>query len=120
MSVSTAPMNTSTFARAAAALLILYASNAFAAGDLDRGKSLYGICATCHGPNAEGMPEMNAPALAGREEWYLVRQLENFKSGARGADPRDIYGLQMAPMARVLADAQAVEDVVAYLSGLKD
>lgn len=65
------------------------------------------------------MREMNAPALAGREEWYLVRQLQNFKSGARGANPQDIYGMQMAPMAQVLANGQAIEDVAAYLSSLK-
>jgi cytochrome c553 len=66
------------------------------------------------------MREMNAPALAGREEWYLVRQLQNFKSGVRGTDPGDIYGLQMAPMAQVLPDSQAIEDVAAYLSSLED
>jgi cytochrome c oxidase subunit II len=66
------------------------------------------------------MREMNAPALAGREEWYLIRQLRNFKSGIRGSNPQDIYGLQMAPMAQVLATDQAIEDVAAYLSSLHD
>ena len=70
--------------------------------------------------NAEGMQEMNAPAFAGREEWYLTRQLNNFKSGVRGSNPGDTYGLQMAPMAQVLADAQAIEDVAAYLGSLKN
>jgi len=105
---------------AAAAALLLSANSAFAAGDAGRGKALYAVCATCHGPNAEGMQEMNGPALAGREAWYLIRQLQNFKSGVRGSDPRDIYGLQMAPMAQVLADEQAIEDVAAYLSSLKN
>lgn len=104
---------------AAAAILLLLSSSAAAAGDAERGKSLYAVCGTCHGPNAEGMQEMNAPALAGREEWYVVRQLENFKSGIRGKDPRDTYGMQMAPMAQLLADRQAMEDVAAYLSSLK-
>jgi cytochrome c oxidase subunit II len=113
-------MNENVWVLAAAALLSLCAADAFAAGDADRGKALYAVCATCHGPNAEGMREMNAPALAGREEWYLVRQLQNFKSGARGTNPADIYGLQMAPMAQILADTQAMEDVSAYLSSLKD
>ena len=107
-----------TVALTAAALLILFARDGFAAGDEARGKALYGVCATCHGPDAQGMKEMNAPRLAGREEWYLIRQLQNFKSGARGKDPRDTYGLQMAPMAQVLADQQAIEDVAAYLRSL--
>ena len=72
-----------------------------------------------HGDQAEGMQEMNGPALAGREEWYLRRQLQNFKSGARGTDSRDLYGLQMAPMAQLLQDEQAIIDVAAYLSSLK-
>src|SRR5690606_17443114 len=101
-------------------VLLVSADTAVAAGDLDRGKALYAICATCHGPNGEGMREMNAPALAGREEWYLVRQLQNFKSGIRGGDPSDTFGRQMAPMAQVLADDQAVEDVAAYLSSLEN
>jgi cytochrome c oxidase subunit 2 len=88
-----------------------------AAGDAERGKPLYAVCATCHGPNGEGMHEMNAPALAGRESWYLVRQLENFKSGKRGGSG-DIYGQQMAPMAQLLPNAQAIDDVAAYLSSL--
>lgn len=90
-----------------------------AAGDVERGRQLYAVCATCHGPGGEGMQEMNAPALAGREEWYLKRQIENFKSGVRGTDSRDVYGRQMAPMAQVLQDDQAIADVAAFLSSLQ-
>ena len=111
-------MNKTVAQAAAATLLVLFAHNAFAAGDADRGKALYAVCATCHGAAAQGMQEMNAPALAGREEWYLIRQLQNFKSGIRGSNPKDTYGLQMAPMAQVLADQQAIEDVAAYLRSL--
>jgi cytochrome c oxidase subunit 2 len=89
-----------------------------AAGDPERGKELYGVCSTCHGERAEGLNELNAPALAGREVWYIVRQLRNFKSGARGSDPMDTYGLQMAPMAQLLPDNQAMEDVAAYVNSL--
>ena len=91
-----------------------------AAGDAARGKALYAVCSTCHGPEAKGQEDTNAPALAGREEWYLVRQLQNFKSGVRGAHPDDVYGQQMAPMAQLLADKQAMEDVAAYLHSLGD
>jgi cytochrome c553 len=104
----------------AAALVVLHAPAASAAGDIERGKALYGVCSTCHGPNGEGMREQNAPALAGREEWYIVRQLQNFRSGARGSNPADIFGQQMAPMARILASEQAIEDVAAYLNSLQN
>jgi cytochrome c oxidase subunit 2 len=99
--------------------LAVWAPQAFAQGDAERGKVLYPVCATCHGDNAQGMPDMNGPALAGREGWYLRRQLQNFKSGARGSDSRDIYGLQMAPMAQLLQDDQAIADVVAYIASLE-
>lgn len=94
-------------------------SSALAAGDATRGKAFYAVCATCHGPDAQGMQEMNAPALAGREAWYLVRQLQNFKDGVRGGHAEDVYGRQMAPMAQVLPDRQAIEDVAAYLESLR-
>jgi cytochrome c553 len=100
-------------------LLAVGAADSRAQGDPVRGEALYAVCATCHGPKGEGMQEMNGPALAGREAWYLRRQIENFKSGARGSDSRDTYGLQMAPMAQLLPDAQAIADVVAYLSSLE-
>jgi len=100
--------------------MTLYQGSILAAGDPERGKLLYGACSTCHGERAQGLHEMNAPALAGRETWYIIRQLQNFKSGVRGGDPGDTYGLQMAPMAQLLPDKQAMEDVAAYLNGLGD
>lgn len=100
-------------------LLAIGPADSQAQGDPVRGEGLYAVCATCHGPKGEGMQEMNGPALAGREAWYLRRQIENFKSGARGGDSRDTYGLQMAPMAQLLPDAQAIADVVAYISSLE-
>lgn len=102
-----------------ALLLGLWSLAGNAAGDTERGQALFAVCTTCHGDRAQGLQEMNAPALAGREEWYLRRQLQNFKSGARGTDSSDIYGLQMAPMAQLLQDEQAIADVAAYLASLK-
>lgn len=98
--------------------LIWPALDVQAQGDAERGKGLYAVCSTCHGPNGEGMQEMNAPRLAGRETWYLVRQMENFKNGVRGTNEDDVYGRQMAPMAQILPDRQAMEDVAAYLASV--
>ena len=105
---------------AIAALVSLFATNAIAAGDPERGKAFYATCGACHGPNGEGMEALNAPALAGPEEWYLIRQLQNFKSGVRGTNPGDVYGMQMAPMAQTLPTPQAIEDVAAYINSLGD
>ncbi len=96
-------------------ILVLLASPwAWAAGDPESGKALYAVCAACHGPNGEGVRAMNAPKLAGLEPWYIKRQIDLFKAGARGG-PGDVYGAQMRPMAMTLASAQAVEDVIAYI-----
>jgi cytochrome c553 len=42
-------------------------------------------CASCHGPNAEGVAAF--PRLAGQHVEYLVAQLEGFKSGLRSNAP---------------------------------
>ena len=103
---------------AIAAFVSLFATSAFAAGDADRGKALYATCGACHGANAEGMEALNAPKLAGQEEWYVIRQLKNFKDGVRGTNPKDTFGMQMAPMAMTLPTEQAMEDVAAYIKSL--
>lgn len=88
-------------------------------GDLSHGKALYQSCATCHGVQGQGNPELNAPRLAGQNDWYLIRQLENFKSGARGAEADDIRGRQMRLSVDVLKDETAIRDVVSYINTLK-
>ncbi len=84
-------------------------------GDPNRGKALYTTCIACHGPDALGMKTMNSPKLTIQQDWYILRQLKNFKEGIRGANPKDIYGMQMRPMAMVLADEKAMKDVIAYI-----
>ncbi|MDT8399108.1 MAG: c-type cytochrome [Pseudomonadales bacterium] len=102
----------------ALSVLAALSSGAMAAGDAARGKTLYATCGACHGPNGEGMQALNAPALAGQADWYIIRQLQNFKSGIRGTNPKDIFGMQMAPMAMTLPNDQAMEDVAAYIKTL--
>ena len=94
------------------------ALNAYAAGDATKGKAAYAVCAACHGANGMGNKALNAPQIAGQEPWYLERQLNNFKGGIRGANPKDTYGMQMRPMALTLANDQAVSDMAAFLSSM--
>jgi cytochrome c oxidase subunit 2 len=89
------------------------------AGDQLRGKTLYVTCAACHGAKGEGNVALNAPALAARTDWYLVTQLKNFASGARGGDGADAPAAQMRAIASTLTDASAVNDVVAYINTLR-
>ncbi len=100
------------------ALGIMTAENASAAGDATKGKAAYAVCAACHGANGMGNKALNAPKIAGQEPWYLERQLKNFKGGIRGAHPKDPYGMQMRPMALILANDQAVSDMAAFLSSM--
>ncbi len=88
-------------------------------GDVEAGKKAFVTCMPCHGENGEGAKSLNAPRLSRQHDWYIVRQLNNFKSGVRGAHAKDIYGQQMRPMAQILATDEQVNDVAAYLSTLK-
>jgi len=103
-----------------ALLLGMVASAPAVAGDAGAGKGLFGACAACHGAQGEGNKAMNAPKLAGQEEWYLARQLGNFKKGIRGSAAGDTFGKQMAPMAMTLPDDAAVANVAAYIATLPD
>lgn len=98
--------------------LIAGVSGPAQAQDAAAGEASFVICKTCHGPNGEGQKALNAPALAGQFDWYIVRQLQNFKAGIRGAHKDDIYGSQMRPMAMTLADDNAVKNVASYIKTL--
>ena len=87
-------------------------------GDVKQGRKLYNACAACHGARAEGNSELQAPALAGQSDWYLVTQLERFQSGTRGFSPQDTHGAQMRAAVNALPDGAAVTNVVAYINTL--
>ncbi|MGH8195199.1 MAG: c-type cytochrome [Woeseiaceae bacterium] len=87
-------------------------------GNAAAGSERYVVCAYCHGSEGQGIEAMNAPRLAGMTDWYIARQLQNFKDGIRGAHPEDYYGKQMGFMADILQNEQAVNDVVAYINTL--
>jgi cytochrome c oxidase subunit 2 len=87
-------------------------------GNVAAGAQRYVVCAYCHGSKGQGIEAMNAPRLAGMTDWYITRQLQNFKDGIRGAHPEDYYGKQMNFMAGILQDEQAINDVVAYINTL--
>lgn len=87
-------------------------------GDVGNGKHIYNVCAYCHGGDGMGKQALNAPRLAGSSDWYISRQLDNFKTGVRGAHPKDYYGYQMGLLSITLRNEQAINDVVAYINTL--
>jgi cytochrome c oxidase subunit 2 len=88
-------------------------------GDTERGRQLFDACASCHGSAGEGNETLGAPGLAYRDDWYLRSQIEAFLSGERGSHRDDSFGQQMVPVSRVVTDAQAVVDLVAYINTLE-
>lgn len=94
-------------------------ANLVEGGDAAKGQATYALCASCHGANGEGSQPLNGPALANTSDWYLYEQLQKFKVGVRGSDPRDPIAIMMRPMALTLVDDQAMKDVVAYIMTLR-
>jgi cytochrome c oxidase subunit 2 len=80
-------------------------------------------CWNCHGTNGQGLKEaykgIDGPRLSGQHDWYLIRQLKNFKAGIRG-DLKDKAGLEMRVRAKLLMeDDQMIKDIVAYIGTLE-
>lgn len=87
-------------------------------GNPDTGKAYFAVCVQCHGPDAGGNVEQFGPPLAGASDWYLLRQLENFKAGIRGTHPGDVTGAKMRPFSMTLPSEQAMKDVISYIKTL--
>lgn len=87
-------------------------------GDPEAGRASFQTCIACHGAQGEGNQTVNGPPLAGQSDWYLLSQLQKFKSGLRGTNPADVSGATMRPNALML-DEQAMANVVAYIGTLQ-
>jgi cytochrome c oxidase subunit 2 len=91
-------------------------SNPTINGDVARGEDIFVTCSSCHGKDGQGIWSQNAPNLTGADDWYIARQLENYRQGIRGSHPQDLYGKQMSLITIMLRDEQAIADVVAYIN----
>lgn len=90
-------------------LLVLMGVSGFAnaAGDAEAGKSKAAMCAGCHG--ADGNSAVAAfPKLAGQNVKYLVKQMNDIKSGDRVV-------LEMTGLLNGSSE-QDMEDIAAYFS----
>lgn len=88
-------------------------------GDAAKGAAAYVSCSACHGARGEGNAELGGPALGVLNDWYLVRQLQNYRDGVRGTHLQDTYGQQMAAATQMLPDDAAIANVVAYIATLQ-
>ncbi len=65
-----------------ATVLCGLSSLAVAAGDADKGQSQTAVCGACHGQDGNS-PAAAFPKLAGQNQRYLLKQLQDIKSGLR-------------------------------------
>ena len=80
-----------------------------APADLAKGEAAFaGVCAACHGPDANSVIPVN-PTLAQQHPEYLIKQITDFKSGAR-ANPL------MMGMASTLATDADIKNVAYFLA----
>jgi len=89
-------------------------------GDAVDGKAIYTTtCIACHGADGAGnQAMMGAAPLYRSSDWYLFRQIENFRAGIRGARPGDQSGALMRPMMLQMTDEQTIKNVIAYIMTL--
>jgi len=90
-----------------AAILGLIPNLLLAEGDAAAGQAKSALCGSCHGVDGNSLMAMN-PKLAGQSVRYMVKQLQEFKSGARES-------AIMASMVLSLSD-QDMEDIAAWSS----
>jgi len=90
-----------------------------AGSNLANGSTRYNaLCSACHATNGQGNAALGAPALAGRDSTYLLRQIIHFRGGIRGGTAGDKGGKQMAAISRMLAEKD-IKDVVSHIGTLK-
>ena len=87
--------------------------------DINAGKASYALCQACHAPDGTGNEALNTPSLVGQHDWYVERQIMNYRDSIRDASPQDIFGAQMRPMVGTLASDEAVTNVAAYIKTLQ-
>lgn len=84
---------------------LLMVNTAMAQGNVAAGEAKTPLCASCHGPNGNSEIPEN-PKLAGQNAAYLIKQLNDYKSGAR-------QNLTMSAMVAGLSE-QDILDIAAY------
>mgnify|MGYP000453316845 CR=1 FL=1 len=91
------------------------------AADIEAGKAASAVCAGCHG--ADGNSAVgNFPKLAGQGAKYLVKQMDDIKSGARsvvemtglldGLSAQDFNNLAAFYQSQIMSGGQAKKDLV--------
>jgi cytochrome c553 len=79
-------------------------------------------CIACHGPVGRGNLASGYPALRAQQSVYVVKQLNDYASGARYGGPNPAAatpnGIMMFTIAKQLS-AQQIRDVASYVQGMR-
>jgi len=105
-----APASAGTAPAASGAAVAASGAAAAKPGDATAGQGKAAVCGACHGMDGNST-DPQYPKLAGQSEEYIVRQLEDFKSGQR---QNPIMMGMAAPLS-----VQDMHDVGAYFAGQK-
>jgi len=92
------------------------ASNSAAGKRLYMGGNRYTqlpACAGCHGPNGTGNGPGAIPSLAGQKPGYVIKSIQDFKSGARSNDRNQV----MQDIAAKMTEKE-IEAVAQFLAGM--
>jgi cytochrome c553 len=71
-------------------------------------------CMACHGPSGRGNEPAKFPALRGQQSVYVVKQLNDYASGARATGPNGI----METIAKRLS-AEDIRNLASYVQGMR-
>jgi cytochrome c553 len=80
-------------------------------GDASRGIP---ACMACHGPTGRGNEPAKFPALRGQQSAYVVKQLNDYASGARTTGPNGI----MQTIAKRLSNDD-IRNLASYMQGIR-
>lgn len=79
----------------------------------------YAACAACHGAEGAGNQSMRAPGIANLADWYIERQLVNFREGIRSVDTEHTEAVQMQQLVANLDDAE-IRNLAAQIAAFPD
>jgi len=71
-------------------------------------------CIACHGPSGRGNAPAGYPSIAGQHAVYTVKQLQDYRSGARKSD---LSGMMRGTTERLTDDE--INAVASYIQGLR-
>lgn len=83
------------------------------------GEELFVACTFCHGLQAQGNDRRDGPALAGLQDWYIEKQIYNYRNGWRGYSDEDIPGKVMHGSTPMIRDAFTIKSISEYIAGLE-